>query len=33
LVHSNVFRGAARESTVLWIDLGTMALRLERERD
>jgi hypothetical protein len=25
LVHSNVFRGAARESTVLWIDLGTMA--------
>lgn len=32
-VHSNVFRGAAWEGSVLRIDLGTVALRLELERD
>jgi hypothetical protein len=30
-VHSSVFRGAAWEGSVLRIDLGTVALRLERE--
>jgi hypothetical protein len=32
-VHSSVFRGAAWEGSVLRIDLGTVTLRLEPERD
>jgi hypothetical protein len=32
-VHSSVFRGAAWEGSILRIDLGTVALRLERERE
>jgi hypothetical protein len=32
-VHSSVFRGAAWEGSVLRIDLGSVALRVERERD
>jgi hypothetical protein len=32
-VHSNVFSGAAWEGSVLRIDLGSVALRLEREWD
>jgi hypothetical protein len=32
-LHSSVFRGAAWEGSVLRIDLGTVALRLERKRD
>jgi hypothetical protein len=32
-VNSNDFRGAAWEGSVLRIDLGTVALRLEPERD
>jgi hypothetical protein len=30
-VHSSAFRGAAWEGSMLRIDLGTVALRLERE--
>jgi hypothetical protein len=32
-VHSSVFRGAAWEGSVLRIDIGSVALRVERERE